>query len=191
MELSTNVSSIWLDNKKRYISISDINGNPSAKEDRKFDEEFGIPLSEFLQGIKRLRKWDREGCCLRRNYFAVGFNVKDETWDIQYTHAPKGEESCKDIGKCKREELNIPQGQRYELCRSIHAEQGLMMNMSINERFHSVMILAGKDAKTGEYIDAYPCVMCKRIIKDSLFKYLFCQTAKENVFEIIDIDNWK
>lgn len=191
MELSTNVSSIWWDNKKRYISISDINSVPSKQEDKEFEEKFGVLLSALLEGLEKIKDYGLQNNCLRRNYIAAGYDKFNDYWELGYNHNPVGEQNCKDIGKCKREELNIPQGQCYELCRSIHAEQSLLLKMSENSRFNSIMILIGKDAKTGEYIDSYPCIICKKMLKESTFKYLFCQTAKENVFEIIDIDNWK
>ena len=66
------------------------------------------------------------GTCLRRNYGAV--IVKDDRIIATgYTGAPRGRKNCEDIGFCTREKLNIPSGQRYELCRSVHAEQNAVI----------------------------------------------------------------
>ena len=53
--------------------------------------------------------------CLRRKYGAV-IVKNDEIISTGYNGAPRGCTNCNDIGKCKREELNIPSGERYELC---------------------------------------------------------------------------
>ena len=61
------------------------------------------------------------GTCLRRNYGAI-IVKNDEIVATGYTGAPRGRKNCDDMGFCMREHLQIPSGQRYELCRSVHAE---------------------------------------------------------------------
>ena len=58
--------------------------------------------------------------CLRRKWGAV-IVKDDEIISTGYNGAPRGRKNCTDIGTCIREELNIPRGERYELCRSVHA----------------------------------------------------------------------
>ena len=59
--------------------------------------------------------------CLRRHYGAV-IVKNDEVISTGYVGAPRGRKNCTDLGTCVRQELHIPRGERYELCRSVHAE---------------------------------------------------------------------
>ena len=59
--------------------------------------------------------------CLRRHYGAIIVR-NDEIVSTGYNGAPRGRKNCVDLGRCTREELQVPSGQRYELCRSVHAE---------------------------------------------------------------------
>lgn len=108
----------------------------------------------------------RRGTCLRRNYGAV-IVKNDEIISTGYTGAPRGSENCCDIGTCKREELNIPSGERYELCRSVHAEANAIISASRKEMIGSTLYLVGIDAKTGEIVSgdqADCCKMCRRLV---------------------------
>ena len=69
----------------------------------------------------------KRATCLRRNYGAVIVN-NDEIISTGYNGAPRGRENCIDLGYCAREKLNIKQGQNYELCRSVHAEQNAIIS---------------------------------------------------------------
>ena len=61
------------------------------------------------------------GTCLRRNFGAI-IVKNDEIISTGYVGAPRGRQNCCDLGYCTREKLNVPRGERYELCRSVHAE---------------------------------------------------------------------
>ena len=102
--------------------------------------------------------------CLRRKWGAV--IVKDyEIIATGYNGAPRGRKNCTDLKTCIREELNIPRGERYELCRSVHAEQNAIISAPRKEMMGSTLYEVGVDAKTGEYVEkAMPCAMCKRFI---------------------------
>lgn len=106
------------------------------------------------------------GTCLRRNYGAV-IVKNDEIIATGYTGAPRGEINCCDKGTCKREELNVPSGERYELCRSVHAEMNAIISASRSEMLGATLYLAGIDAKTDKLIDAAPCKMCSRLIRNA------------------------
>ena len=69
------------------------------------------------------------GTCLRRNYGAIIVN-NDEIISTGYTGAPRGRKNCIDLNYCAREKLNIPRGERYELCRSVHAEANAIISAS-------------------------------------------------------------
>ena len=108
----------------------------------------------------------RRGTCLRRNYSAV-IVKNDEIISTGYTGAPRGFDNCCDLGVCKREELKIPSGERYELCRSVHAEANAIISASRKDMIGSTLYLVGLDAKTGEVVSgaqADCCKMCRRIV---------------------------
>lgn len=103
--------------------------------------------------------------CLRRHYGAV--IVKDDViMSTGYNGAPRGDANCCDIGKCTREELKIPSGERYELCRSVHAEQNAIIQAGYERTRNSTLYLAGMDAR-GQIKNPRPCNMCWRFIKNA------------------------
>ena len=69
----------------------------------------------------------RRGTCLRRNFGAV-IVKNDEVISTGYTGAPRGRCNCSDLGTCIRQQLNIPRGERYEKCRSVHAEANAIIS---------------------------------------------------------------
>lgn len=106
----------------------------------------------------------RRGTCLRRNYGAI-IVKNDQIISTGYVGAPRSRKNCSDLGYCIREQLNVPRGERYELCRSVHAEANAIIAASRAEMLNATLYLSGRDAKTGEYIpDAMCCGMCKRMV---------------------------
>lgn len=121
------------------------------------------------------------GTCLRRNYGAIIVN-NDEIISTGYSGAPRGRLNCCDLGYCVRQKLNIPRGQNYEKCRSVHAEANCIISAGRRDMIGATLYLVGKNMETGEYVqDASSCAMCKRlilnagiervIIRDSADKY--------------------
>lgn len=104
--------------------------------------------------------------CLRRKYGAVLVN-NDEIISTGYNGACRGENDCLEIGTCKREELNIPKGERYELCRAVHAEQNAIISASRRDMIGATMYIYGTDAKTGQWADPTSCLLCQKFIKNS------------------------
>lgn len=91
--------------------------------------------------------------CLRRHVGAVAVRDK-RILATGYNGAPSGLPHCIDIG-CLREKLNIPSGQRQELCRAVHAEQ----NVIIQAALHNVDL---KGATL--YVTNQPCVTCSKML---------------------------
>ncbi|NLB82254.1 MAG: cytidine deaminase, partial [Clostridiaceae bacterium] len=83
------------------------------------------------------------GTCLRRNYGAI-LVKNDEIIATGYTGAPRHRKNCIDIGACRREQLSIPRGERYELCRSVHAEANCIISASRNQMLGSIMYMVGR-----------------------------------------------
>lgn len=131
--------------------------------------------------------------CLRRHYGAI-IVKNDEVIATGYVGAPRGRKNCSDIGKCIRNELNIPRGERYELCRSVHAEANAIISASRSSMIGSSLFLVGVEAETGDYVrNSNSCAMCKRLIINSGIEKVYIRDSKElyrciNVIEWIDHD---
>lgn len=104
------------------------------------------------------------GTCMRRNYGAVIVN-NDQIISTGYVGAPRGRANCCELGYCTREKLQVPRGERYELCRSVHAEANAIIHASRNDMLGATLYLVGKERKDGSYVEnASPCSMCRRMI---------------------------
>ncbi len=122
----------------------------------------------------------KRGSCIRRNFGAIIVN-NDQIISSGYTGAPRGRKNCIDLNFCTREKLNIPRGQRYELCRSVHAEANAIINASRDLMIDGVLYLVGREYRTGEYVkNASPCAMCKRLIINSGVKEVIIRNDETN-----------
>ena len=102
--------------------------------------------------------------CLRKHYGAV-IVKNDEVISTGYVGAPRGRQNCSDLGYCLRSKLGIPRGERYELCRSVHAEANAIICASRRDMIGATLYLVGKEVSTGEYVEnAICCSMCKRMV---------------------------
>ncbi len=129
------------------------------------------------------------GTCLRRNFGAI-IVKHDQIVSTGYVGAPRGRKNCIDMGFCVREQNNIPRGERYELCRSVHAEANAIIHASRDAMIGSTLYLVGKDAKTGEYVEnACACSMCKRMIINAGIKKVIIRNSK-NKFTALYVDEW-
>ena len=71
----------------------------------------------------------KRATCLRRCYGAI-IVKNDEIVSTGYNGAPRGRKNCTDLGYCTRDALQVPSGERYELCRSVHAEANAIIGSS-------------------------------------------------------------
>ena len=131
----------------------------------------------------------QRGTCLRRRYGAV-IVKNDEVVATGYVGAPRGRVNCTDLGRCIRSELNVPRGERYELCRSVHAEQNAIISASRNEMIGSSLFLTGMDAATGKYVvNANCCSLCKRMIINAGIAYVYIRDNEDD-YRRIDVQEW-
>ncbi len=131
----------------------------------------------------------KRGTCMRRNFGAI-IVKNDEIISTGYVGAPRGRMNCSDLGYCMREKLNIPKGERYELCRSVHAEANAIISAPRNEMIGASIYLACHDAKTGRlYGEVEPCSMCKRLIINAGISTVYVRT-EENTYRTIDVSSW-
>ena len=127
--------------------------------------------------------------CLRRKYGAAIVR-NDEIIATGYNGAPRGRRNCLDHGICTRDELGIPRGERYELCRSVHAESNAIISAARRDMFGATLYLSGRDAKTGELLgDTMPCNMCRRLIINAGIEKTVCRTGAED-FIVINTRDW-
>ena len=127
--------------------------------------------------------------CLRRRYGAV-IVKDDEVISTGYVGAPRGRANCNELGYCMREKLNVPRGERYELCRSVHAEANAIISVARSEMLGSSLYLVGKEVKTGDYIEgATSCAMCKRLVINAGIERVIIRDTKDD-YRIVDVNDW-
>ena len=127
--------------------------------------------------------------CLRRHYGAV-IVKNDEVISTGYVGAPRGRKNCTDIGECVRKKMGVPRGERYELCRSVHAEANAIISASRDKMIGSSMYLTGIEVDTGNYIEnASSCSMCKRLIINAGIEKVYIRDTKEDYRTII-VSDW-
>jgi dCMP deaminase len=125
--------------------------------------------------------------CMRRKYGAI-IVLNDEIIATGYNGAPRGRKNCLDIGKCLRVEMDIPSGERYELCRSVHAEANAIISASRRDMIGATLYLAGRDARTNEVLESSsswsPCSMCRRFIINAGIINTVCRITADSYVEI-------
>ncbi len=127
--------------------------------------------------------------CLRRKYGAIIVR-NDEIISTGYNGAPRGRRNCSDIGECTREKLHIPSGERYELCRSVHAEANAIISASRRDMIGGTLYLVGRDAKSGELLhDTTSCAMCRRMIINSGIERVVCRIGESDL-TVTDVQEW-
>ncbi len=127
--------------------------------------------------------------CLRRVYGAI-IVKNDEIISTGYNGAPRGRKNCVDMGFCTREAMQVPRGQRYELCRSVHAEANAIISAARRDTVGSTLYLVGRDAQTKALLgDATSCAMCRRLVINSgIRRVVIRRTAEE--FEVVEVSHW-
>ena len=100
--------------------------------------------------------------CLRRSVGAIAVSNR-RILATGYNGTPKGLRHCSEAG-CIRQELNIPSGQRHELCRGLHAEQNCIIQAAV----HGVQ-LEGSTI----YCTFQPCVVCAKMLINAGIREIF------------------
>ena len=127
--------------------------------------------------------------CLRRCYGAI-IVKNDEIISTGYNGAPRGRKNCVDLGRCTREAMNIPQGQRYELCRSVHAEANAIISAARSEVLGATLYMVCKDPKTGELIPgSTSCSMCRRLIINAGISRVIIRNTKTE-YDLVHVEDW-
>ena len=131
----------------------------------------------------------KRGTCLRRLYGAV-IVKDDEVIATGYVGAPRGRKNCSDLGVCIRQKMNIPRGERYELCRSVHAEAIAIISAERGRMIGSSIYLSGREVSTGEYIrNSNSCSMCKRMIINAGIETVYVRDDEDH-YRRIEVKDW-
>ena len=127
--------------------------------------------------------------CLRRIYGAI-IVKNDEIISTGYNGAPRGRANCVDMGYCSREAMKVPRGERYELCRSVHAEANAIISASRRDMAGGTIYLVGRNAATGELLpDATSCLMCRRMVINAGLERVVIRRTKTE-FEVVPVETW-
>lgn len=127
--------------------------------------------------------------CLRRVYGAI-IVKNDEIIATGYNGAPRGRANCVDMGYCSREAQKVPRGERYELCRSVHAEANAIISAARRDCIGGTMYLVGKDAGSGQISENKPpCPLCRKMLINAGLSQLVVR-GSDGKYEIYNVQDW-
>ena len=138
------------------------NGGKVVPDDRPSWDEYFMEMAELTA---------KRSTCLRRNVGAVV--VKDRhIMATGYNGAPKGLKHCAELGGCLRQKLEVPSGERHELCRALHAEQNAIIQAAT----------LGESIEGGTiYVTHHPCSICAKMIINSGIKRIVIREGYPDV----------
>ena len=118
--------------------------------------------------------------CMRRRFGAI-IVKNDVIISTGYNGAPRGRKNCTDLGICERERMNIPRGERYEMCRSVHAEANAIIAASRENMLGSTLYMCCTSPKDGSIMSRVcSCMMCKKLIINAGIDRVIIREDKEN-----------
>ena len=158
--------------------------------------KFGMERAKDMERVSKhnyyldIAQTVSERCtCLRKRFGAI-IVKNDVIVSTGYNGAPRGRKNCSDLGTCLRDKLGIPRGERYELCRSVHAEANAIIAASREQMLGATLYMSCTDPKDGSIVpDTCSCMMCKRQIINAGISTVIIRDDKEN-FRIIDVNEW-
>ena len=127
--------------------------------------------------------------CMRRHFGAI-IVKDDEIVSTGYNGAPRGRQNCTDINFCIRDELKIPRGERYEMCRSVHAEANAIIAAPRDRMLGATLYMTCVNPKDGSlYPGTSSCMMCKRQIINAEIETVVVRDTKDE-FRVIPVKSW-
>jgi len=131
--------------------------------------------------------------CFRRWHGAI-IVKDDQIISTGYVGAPRKTKDCFERNNCLRDKLNIPHGQQYELCRSVHAEQNAIINAAragvslLGAKMYIYSMILDQNMEA-HIINAAPCFICKKmIINAGIAEVVAIQ--KDNTLKISKVEDW-
>jgi dCMP deaminase len=127
--------------------------------------------------------------CLRRKFGSI--IVKDDTIiSTGYNGAPRGRTNCTDLEYCYRDNLNIPRGTHYELCRAVHSEQNAIIAATKEQMLGATLYMVCVSPEDGTIVpNTTCCMMCKRVVINAGISTVIIRDDKEN-YRIINVSSW-
>lgn len=126
--------------------------------------------------------------CLRRSYGAI-IVKNDEIIATGYNGAPRGRKNCNELGYCMRDKLQIPRGERYEMCRSVHAEANAIISAARRDMIGAVLYLVGRESNGNLIENSSSCAMCKRLVVNAGIATVIIRDT-EDTFREIPVSRW-
>ena len=127
--------------------------------------------------------------CLRRRFGAI-IVKNDVIISTGYNGSPRGRKNCTDLGTCERERMNIPRGERYEMCRAVHAEANAIISASRENMLGSTLYMFCTDPRTGNIMgQVCSCMMCKKLIINAGISRVIIR-ENESDYRIYDVQEW-
>lgn len=146
-------------------------------------------LSKDRLYLLMAKDFSKRATCLRRKFGAV-IVAHDEMIGSGYCGSPRGAKNCIDEGFCIREKLKIPSGERYEYCKSVHAEQNAIISVARRDAMGGTLYLSGEDL-TGGGKDFWiePCILCKKMIINAGIKRVVAGDPDGDIIEF-KVKDW-
>lgn len=127
--------------------------------------------------------------CLRKRYGAI-IVKNDVIISTGYNGAPRGRMNCSDIGHCMRDKLQIPRGERYELCRSVHSEANAIIAAPRDQMLGAALYMCCTEPKDGSIVaGTCSCLMCKRLVINSGIELVYVREDKLG-YTVYRVKDW-
>ncbi len=132
----------------------------------------------------------KRSTCLRKQYGAI-IVKNDIIISTGYNGAPRGRKNCSDMNYCMRDALNIPRGERYEMCRSVHAEANAIIAADRDKMLDSTLYMACVDPKTGGTVGGVcSCMMCKRLVLNAGIEEVIVRENDKGDYTVYRVSDW-
>ncbi len=127
--------------------------------------------------------------CLRRRFGAI-IVKNDVIVSTGYNGAPRGRVNCNELRSCYRDEMHIPRGERYELCRSVHAEANAIIAAPREQMLGATLYMCCTSPEDGSVMPGTSCcMMCKRQVINAGIERIVVRDDATN-YRIINVADW-
>ena len=127
--------------------------------------------------------------CRRKHYGSI-IVKNDSIVSTGYNGAPRGRKNCSDLGNCYRDKMNVPRGERYELCRSVHSEANAIIAAPRDQMIGATLYMCCTDPSTGEIVGGTTsCMMCKRLVINAGIEKVYVRETKDR-YTVYNVSVW-
>ena len=156
-------------------------GNPEVRAMGRIDKEnYYLDIAETVL--------ERSTC--RQSHYGALIVRQDEIVATGYNGAPRGRSNCIDLGYCRRQVMNAAEGQRCELCRSVHAEANAIISAARSECIGGTLYMVGRDAETGKLVSpGEPCPTCRCMIINAGLSQVVVRNDEKR-YQVFNVQDW-